>query len=280
MDVSIQKLMAEFTIEPLSADMETKFRDFLREYQFASSDENIFRWYRSLRGTTMFFSADRGKIIGTGMSISMGRSGWIGSICVHREFRGIGLGMALTQCTIDRLKSQGAVSILLRASEDGAKLYRKMGFMDTASYENFSVANGDIKPYERKNFRKIGQLSGRHFSMDMEFSGEERGSALSGLPVSNGYEIVNGEELEAFVYPSIGEGIVGISRDESYIPEIVSKIMSGRAGKIRTLKGTTLNRYMHELGFETKDGAKRMALGGDPVINKNGIIGTLSSSIG
>ncbi len=272
--------MAEFTIEPLSADMEIKFRDFLREYQFASADENTFRWYRSLRGTTMFFSADRGKIIGTGISISMGRSGWIGSICVHREFRGIGLGKALTQCTIDRLKSQGAVSILLRASEDGAKLYRKMGFLDTASYENFSVGSGDIKPYRGKNFKEITCLTERHFSMDTEFSGEERGSVLTGLPVSNGYEMVHGEELETFVYPSIGEGIVGVSRDEGYIPEIVSKIMSGRSGKIRTLKGTALNRYMHELDFETKDGAKRMALGGDPVKNKNGIIGTLSSSIG
>ena len=280
MEVSIQRLMAEFTIEPLSAHMETKFRDFMREYDFAPADESIFKWYRSFKGTTMFFSAVDGNIIGTGMSVSFGRSGWIGAICVHREFRGIGLGKALTQCTVDRLKSQGAVSILLRASEDGAKLYRKMDFLDTASYENFIVANGDIKPSERTDFLEINHLSERHFSLDVEFSGEGRSTALSLLPDSRGFELCHGEDLEAFVYPSIGEGIVGMSRDEGYLPDIVSKIMSGRAGKIRTLKGTTLNRYMHELGFETNDGARRMALGPDPLINKNGVIGTISSSIG
>ncbi len=280
MEVSIQNLMAEFNIEPLSAHMETKFRDFLGEYDFAPADERIFRWYRGFKGTTMFFSAVDGKIVGTGMSVSFGRSGWIGAICVHSKFRGIGLGKALTQCTVDRLKSQGAVSILLRASEDGARLYRKMGFLDTAIYENFLVESGDIKPSLRTDFLEINHLSERHFSMDAKFSGEERGSALSLLPESKGYELIHGEELEAFVYSSVGEGIVGMSRHEGYLPDIVSKIMSGRAGKIRTLKGTALNRYMHELGFETNDGARRMALGPDPLINKNGVIGTLSSSIG
>lgn len=280
MVVSIQEKMADFTIEPLSSGMEAKYRAFLRDYDFAPADEKIFAWYRNLAGTTMYVSTDNGKIVASGMSIPMGRTGWLGAICTHDDYRGIGLGRALTQRTIDRLRIQGAETILLRASEEGARLYRKMGFLDSGSYENFLVEQGDFKSPENDGFDAIKALSERHFTLDSEFTGELRKPVLSMLPGSTGYEVADGGMLEAFAFPSIGEGIVGMARDESLIPDMVAKLMSGRSGKVRTIKGNTLNRYMRELGFETKDGARRMVLGVDPVINKNGIIGTISSSIG
>lgn len=272
--------MAELTIEPLSVDMETKYRDFLRKYDFSPADEKIFRWYRNLEGTTMYVSMDNGKVIASGMSFSIGKTGWLGAICTHEDYRGMGLGRAMTQQTIDRLRSQGAESILLRASDEGARLYRKMGFQETGSYENFLVGPLDFKPSERPGFKEISSLSEGHFSIDSLFTGEQRDSLLSSLPGSKGYEFAEGEKLQAFVYPSMGNGLVGMTRDEALIPDLVAKIMSGRSGKVRSIKETALNRYMHELVDETKDGAIRMALGPDPLKNKNGVIGTISSSIG
>ncbi len=272
--------MGEFVIEPLSNDMESRYRDFLREYDFSPADEKVFNWYRSLPGTTMYVSMDNGKIIASGMSIPMGETGWIGAICTHMDYRGMGLGRAMTQYTIRKLRSQGAKSILLRASDEGARLYRSMGFIETGSYDNFPVETGDFDIPERKDFRKLSRLGKEHFSLDHEYTGEFRDTVLSSLSGQDGYELTNGDELLGFVYPSATNGIVGMTRNEELIPEFVSKIMHGRSGKIRTLKGTKINRYMRELGFETLDGAKRMVLGEDPVKNKNGIIGTISSSIG
>ena len=272
--------MAEFTIEPLSIDMETRYMGFLREYDFSPGDEAIFRWYRNLEGTSMFVSLDNGKIIASGMSFSFGKTGWIGAICTHEDYRGIGLGKAITQFAIQRLRDQGASSILLRASEEGARLYRKMGFHDSGSYENFFVEPLDFKPPEGNGFMPVDSLSERHFILDAEFTGECRKSALSVLPGASGYELLDGRDLKAFVFPSVGDGIVGMATDTEIIPDLVSKAMSGRHGKVRTLRGTKLNAYLHELGFETNDGARRMVLGVDPIKNKNGLIGTISSSIG
>ncbi len=272
--------MGEFTIEPLPSDMESKYRDFLREYDFSPGDENIFKWYRNLIGTTMYISLDNGRIIASGMSFSMGKTGWLGAICTHEDYRGMGLGRAMTQMTIDRLRGQGAEHILLRASEEGAKLYRRMGFRDSGSYENFMVDPADFKFQTGKNIRPITTLSTRHFELDSLYTGENREQILHSLPVSRGYELSRNGALQAFVYPSIGNGVMGMSTDTELIPVMLEKIMAGRSGKIRTLKGTELNRYMHERGFRTKDGARRMVLGEDPIKNKNGIIGTISSSIG
>ncbi len=280
MVVSIQLEMAEFTIEPLPIDMETKYMGFLREYDFSPGDETIFRWYRKLEGTNMYVSTDNGNIIATAMSFSFGKTGWLGAICTHADYRGMGLGKAITQYAIGRLRNQGAETILLRASEEGARLYRKMGFQVSGSYENFFVKSGDFKPYCGKNIFGINYLSERHFLLDSEFTGELRKPALSSLPGLTGYELLEGGELRAFIYPSIGDGIVGMTKEVGFIPDMVQRAMSGRSGKVRTLRGSVLNKHMHELGFETNDGARRMVLGKDPIKNKNGIIGTISSSIG
>lgn len=280
MVVSIQKMMSDFTVEPLPVDMQTKYRDFLAEYGFAPGHEEIFRWYSNLSASMMFVTMDHQRIIASGMAISMGKTGWIGAICTHEDYRGMGLGRLMTERTIDALKEGGAEAILLRASDEGARLYRKMGFRDTGSYENFFVGPGELKDTGFTGIKPLGSLSERHFSLDSGFTGETRGQLIESLSGPGGYELADGDNLQGFIFPSVGDGVVGMVQNPDHIPAMLGKVMSGRGGKIRSIKGAALNTYMREQGFDTNDGALRMCLGDDPIKNKNGIIGTISSSIG
>ena len=69
-----------------------------------------------------------GAIVGTGVGTLNGTVGWIGTIFLSPEWRGQGIGHAITQSIIDRLDSGGARTLVLVATADGRRLYSKMGF--------------------------------------------------------------------------------------------------------------------------------------------------------
>ena len=258
------------------------FKKFLLDYDFASGEDAIFSWYRSLETTTMFRGDIGGSLIGTGISFSVGNTGWIGGICVDRNHRQKGIGRALTQYAVDRLRAQGATSILLRASQEGIPMYSTMGFVETGTYENFLVP--PVKWPELNEpeleIREIDRLTHEHIELDSESSGEDRGEMLTRLPSAKGFEFRRFGLMQGFVYPTVGDGFLAVSRTEEIIPHMMTRIADEKKFKIRTLKGSIGNSYLHALGFEPTDGAVRMVLGTEPLKNFKKVAGTISSSIG
>jgi GNAT superfamily N-acetyltransferase len=68
------------------------------------------------------------QIIGTGVLSVNGPVGWIGTIFVEPTWRRRGVGMALTQATIETAESAGCRTLLLVATDAGRPLYEKIGF--------------------------------------------------------------------------------------------------------------------------------------------------------
>lgn len=274
--------MALPKISILSDAEKNAFREFLNRYDFSAGDENIFSWYDSLPGTTMFVAKTDGKIVGTGISYSLGRTGWIGTICVDEGHRKKGIGRALTEVVIDTLENQGSETILLRASEEGAKLYRSMGFRVTGRYENFLPPDSgwSFDSGDGHTFREMSTLGKQHLELDREITGEDREPMLARLFPATGYELVEGNEMKGFVFPSVGDGILGFSGDGEAVNALMARISNGRHFKIRTLVGSKANSFLHSLGHSTRDGAIRMSLGEDPLKRIKNVVGTISSSIG
>ena len=69
-----------------------------------------------------------GEIVGTGVGTVSGPVGWIGTIFIAPGRRGHGLGRAITQTIIERLESAGCRSLVLVATNEGRRLYERMGF--------------------------------------------------------------------------------------------------------------------------------------------------------
>ena len=78
--------------------------------------------------THPFVAEVDGGIVGTGVLSVNGSVGWIGTIWVEPAWRRRGVGMALTQATIETAESAGCRTLLLVATEAGRLLYEKIGF--------------------------------------------------------------------------------------------------------------------------------------------------------
>ena len=71
-------------------------------------------------------------------SVSYGRSGWIGNLMVRPELRKRGIGRELMQRAVSALLAAGVKTVWLTASEQGAGLYRKLGFAPIDSIQRWS----------------------------------------------------------------------------------------------------------------------------------------------
>lgn len=91
-----------------------------------------------------YVAVDGTEIAGTGMVTSYGASGWIGLITVDPRYQRRGLGTALTQWGIDLLRSQGARSVYLAATDQGRPVYERMGFQSGA---NLIIMRGSGREY-------------------------------------------------------------------------------------------------------------------------------------
>lgn len=69
-------------------------------------------------------------IVGTGVATLHGPVAWIGTIWVHPDRRRRGLGLALTNWTIDVAEGAGCRTLVLVASDEGRPLYERLGFSD------------------------------------------------------------------------------------------------------------------------------------------------------
>jgi GNAT superfamily N-acetyltransferase len=81
------------------------------------------------------------ELVGTGVATVNGPVGWVGTIFVAPELRGQGLGRALTQEVIDRLEASGCRSQVMLATEEGRRLYERMGF-EVLEFERILEAPG------------------------------------------------------------------------------------------------------------------------------------------
>jgi len=79
----------------------------------------------------VFVVEDGGRTCATASVIAHGtRTGWIGMILVHPDFRRRGLASALMSRCIETLQSRGVESIKLDATDQGRPVYLKLGFAD------------------------------------------------------------------------------------------------------------------------------------------------------
>ena len=121
------------------------------------------------------FVADAdGAVVGTGIATVSGAVGWIGTIWVDPGWRRRGLGMALTQATIDGAEAAGCRTLVLVATEAGLPMYQRIGFEVQTTYRileasglSGGVADPRIRAYRREDLATLA-------AMDRAATGEDR----------------------------------------------------------------------------------------------------------
>ncbi len=119
-------------------------------------------------GCRAYVATADGDIVGTGVVTINGPVGWIGTIWVDPDWRRAGLGMALTQATIDAADDAACRTLVLVATEAGQRLYERIGFEVQTTYrivEAAGLAAGEpdprIRAYRPQDLAAMAALDAR-----------------------------------------------------------------------------------------------------------------------
>jgi len=213
-----------------------------------------------------------GDIVGTGVGTSNGSVGWIGTIFIAPDRRGRGLGRALTQAIIDRLESAGCRSFVLVATNEGRRLYERMGFELQSRYHVLQAvglppasAPDGVRPFEAGDLADIERL-------DRAGTGEDRGHAIRRYAGADTTRVATGDDgsVEGYVLRAPWGGGATVARS----PDVALRILTARRraagpeGRVRLgildENADGMARLM-DVGFRQTWSAPRM-LRGEPIV--------------
>jgi GNAT superfamily N-acetyltransferase len=125
---------------------------------------------------------DRG-VVGTGVLTVHGQVGWIGTIWVASSMRRRGLGLALTEATLQAGEAAGCRTFVLVATETGRLLYERLGFEVQTWYRTMEAptpSDGLIGTRRRVPVRPLRPDDLEAIiAMDRAATGEDRATNLA-----------------------------------------------------------------------------------------------------
>ena len=124
-----------------------------------------------------FVATTDGEIVGTGIATLNGTAAWIGTIWVDPAFRGAGLGMALTQTTVDAAEAEGCRTLLLVATDAGRRLYEKIGFEVHTTYRILEAPGLTGEPDPGIRDFRVSDVAAMA-ALDRAATGEDRRHAI------------------------------------------------------------------------------------------------------
>jgi ribosomal protein S18 acetylase RimI-like enzyme len=141
-DLPTIRPMTDTDVEPASAVIaSTGWGDRRSWFEFAVASRSVHP----------FVAVDPdGSIAGTGVAAINGRVAWIGTIWVHPDRRGQGLGRRLTEIPIDAAERARCRTLVLVATDAGRRLYERLGFRIQTHYriiEAPGIDSAEVTPH-------------------------------------------------------------------------------------------------------------------------------------
>ena len=200
------------------------------------------------------------KIIGVGCSIIHDDVAWLGHIIVHPEFRNQGHGTSITKQLIKIAEDNKTSTLFLIATEMGAPVYSKLGFVTETEYlfykdivlKDTFVPSDNMIPFQEKYFDQLYQL-------DKKLSSENRLSHLT-EHCSSGIMYLENDSVLGFYLPNFGEGIILADHPSAGI-ELLNLHLTNNDKVVFPLDNTSAMQFMMMHSFDFFRKAKRMRLG-------------------
>jgi GNAT superfamily N-acetyltransferase len=125
-----------------------------------------------------------GQVIATGLATINGPVGWLGAIIVAADYRGRGLGRAITEELCRILRAAGCTTLSLEATDFGRPLYERMGFRLVTHYHQLQADHIDVEPAVPAGARVRRLVEAdlpAIFELDRLATAEDRSAALEVL---------------------------------------------------------------------------------------------------
>ena len=184
-----------------------------------------------------------GAIVGTGVGTASGAVGWLGTIFLAPAWRGQGVGRAITQALIDRLDAAGCRTLVLVATQEGRRLYERMGFEVQTHYRILEIrglaadARGAGPPVGASVRSMAPADLDAMAALDRTATGEDRRHALEAFASPSSARVLAAPDgrLAAFVVraPWGGGATVARSIDAAFAIIDARRRASGAGGRVR-----------------------------------------------
>jgi len=170
--------MQQPTIRPMTAtDVDPAAAALLRD-DWGDRRAN-FAFAAGHPGCRAFVAEADGEIVGTGITTLNGPVGWIGTIWVDPTWRRRGLGLELTQATIDAAEATGCRTLVLVATEAGRPMYERLGFEVQTAYRILEAPGLTPAPLDPRIRAFRADDLAAIAALDADATGEDRAHLLA-----------------------------------------------------------------------------------------------------
>ncbi len=220
-----------------------------------------------------------GQVVGGAAVAGFGATGWIGAVGVAGHARRRGVGRALTEACVARLRELGARTALLFATAAGRPVYERVGFeaegpvrawRDAAPPRGAPVGEG-VRPLMAADVPTVLALDAAATGEDRSPVLEQMNGALTGLVVERAGRVAGSALRSPWgLGPSVvaadreaGVALLSVLRRVPGSPLTVS-LPDANAGAVRALRAW---------GFQPINEAVRMRLGPPPAFDPDRVFG-------
>jgi ribosomal protein S18 acetylase RimI-like enzyme len=158
--------------------------DVLRRAGFGTQVARLLEYPRRSPDGEILVADGEDGVVGVACTASFGATGWIGALGVAPEARRRGLGAALTEACVARLRARDARTVLLYATEAGRPVYERLGFVAEGRAVAWRGVAGAGPPTE---LRRLGPADRDDLrSLDHVVTGERRDAVLDAIDPLSG----------------------------------------------------------------------------------------------
>jgi predicted N-acetyltransferase YhbS len=195
--------------------------------------------------------------------VSFGATGWIGALGVAPEARRHGLGRALTEAAVARLRERGAATVLLFATDMGRPLYERLGFAAEGAATAWRGTAGAVAgPLGVRRLREDDRQA--VVSLDHSATGEDRSHLFDALHPLSGVAVDRaGATVGWAAKAPYGAGIAVCAADEEAGAALMAAAAGGPAPATLVVPdaNATANAHLRRWGFRAANAGERMRLG-------------------
>lgn len=204
-----------------------------------------------------------GELAGCANGILNGHAGWLGNIIVLPEYRGHGIGTALTHYLVDFFFSKGCTTQLLIATNLGEPIYRKCGFRKVAEYIFLnSPDNPSVLPEEGMRLCR-SEDHDKIFRIDYSVTAEDRHIFLNQYLASGCVHESSKGKVNGFFLPELSQGAILAENNEAGLGLLAQKINRGCNKIVIPEQNHAALTFLTDHGYKEISRAPRMVLGSD-----------------
>jgi predicted N-acetyltransferase YhbS len=252
---------SHFIVRPATTDDIKEMSGVLERAGLSSSGPEVLEFNLTSSSSQMLVGCRDDLVAGVAGCVRFGRTGWLGNVAVDGDFRGQGLGRAISQTAVDCLHQAGVETVLLTATKLGQPIYERLGFADEGvSYGIWEQRQAPILGCDRSATVQPGQID-EVIRQDADATGEDRRSYLA--PFADRARVVAGCPQAGYrvALPWGGGPVIAASRAAAR-PLIIDMIRTSPGSRLAfpelNVHGAAL---AVSLGFHLARRVRRMRLG-------------------